>query len=377
MDFTFSDDDELFRQTLRQWSTERLLPNFPGYDPAWSRELAELGVTGLRVPAEYGGSGGTFVQLGIAGEEISRGCFDLNYWIQLNTIAVELLARRANEDVKRRWLPAIASGEANMAFGLTEPSVGSDAANLTCRAVREGDEFVISGEKASISFAGIADACVVFARTGGEGARGISSILVPLDLAGVSRQVYDSMGSEITKRGSLFFDEVRVPTTNLLGEEGTGFIGAMTSFDFNRAFIALCCVGAAQQSLDETIEFTKQRHTFGKPLARHEGIAFQVAEHQALLHSARLLAYETLDRADRGLEHTTQGAMAKWLGPKLSAEAIHACILMNGWPGYGRDAPHDQRLRSVIGLEIGDGTPEIMKGIIARETFGREFTPYR
>lgn len=377
MTFIFSDEDELFRQTAREWALDRLLPDFPNWNPDYAHEMAELGITGLRVPQEYGGGGGSFVQLGIAGEEISRGNYSANYWIQLNTIATELLVNRADEDLKRRWLPAIAAGEANFAFGLTEPGVGSDAASLTTTARIEGDEIVISGEKASITFAGFADVCIVFARTGGDGARGISSVLVPLDLPGVTRQNYDSMGSECTQRGSLFFDEVRVPVTNLLGEEGTGFIGAMTSFDFNRGFIALCCVGAAQQSLDETVEYTKTRETFGKPLARHEGISFQVAEHLAKIHSARLLGYEVMTLADAGLNHTKSAAMAKWLGPKLAAEAIHDCIVMHGWPGYGKDAPFDQRLRDVIGLEIGDGTPEIMKGIIARETYGREFNPYR
>ena len=165
---------------------------------------------------------------------------------------------------------------------LTEPAVGSDAANLTASARRDGDEWVVSGEKASITFAGFADACIVFARTGGPGARGISMILVPLDALGVSRQVYHSAGGHLSQRGSLFFDEVRVPLDHQVGAEGAGFIGAMEAFDFNRAVIALACIGSALQSLDETIEFTKRRMTFGQPLAKREGVAFQIAEHLAL-----------------------------------------------------------------------------------------------
>ncbi|RLE18980.1 MAG: cyclohexanecarboxyl-CoA dehydrogenase, partial [Actinobacteria bacterium] len=279
--------------------------------------------------------------------------------------------------IKQRWLPAVASGEATVAFALTEPSVGSDAVQLSCSARRDGSDWVINGEKSSITFAGFADGCVVFCRTGGPGARGISMIFVELDREGVTRTKYSSAGGHLTQRGSLFFDEVRVPLGNQIGAEGTGFIGAMEAFDFNRAIIALACIGAARQSLDETIEFTKSRMTFGKPLASREAVAFQIAEHLAFLHATRLVAYEVLIRADAGLNHTAEAAMCKWLGPKQSVEAIHTCLLLHGYPGYGTELPFEQRLADVMGLELGDGTPEIMKAIIAREAFGREFDSYK
>ena len=141
--------------------------------------------------------------------------------------------------------------------------------------------------------------------------------------------------------------------------------------------LAAGCIGAAQQSIDETVAFARQRHTFGKPLATHQGYAFQIAEHATQLECARMLAYQTLWRADQGRRHTREGAMSKWLGPKAAAEAIHACIVLNGWMGYDNALPHAQRLRDAIGLEIGDGTPEIMKSVIAREIFGREFAAHR
>lgn len=381
MDFGFDDEQLLLSDTLREFALSELAPVAERWrTEPFPRELigrlGELGVLGLRIPAEYGGSDGSYVALGIAAEELSRGDFNVSYFLQLSTIAAMLLSD-AGESVKRRWLPGVAAGDLTVAFGLTEPAVGSDAANLTASARRDGDEWVVSGEKASITFAGFADACIVFARTGGPGARGISMILVPLDAPGVSRQVYHSAGGHLSQRGSLFFDEVRVPLDHQVGAEGAGFIGAMEAFDFNRAVIALACIGSALQSLDETIEFAKQRMTFGQPLAKREGVAFQIAEHLALLHASRLLSYEVLALADAGRPHTTEAAMCKWLGPKQSAEAIHACLLLHGWPGYGTDLPFAQRMHDVIGLEIGDGTPEIMKAIIARETFGREFTAYK
>ena len=381
MDFAPTDEDELLRTTVRSFALSRLLPQMPRWrsEPFprdLVRELGDLGLLGIKIPEEYGGSDGTYVSLGVAAEELARGDFNVSAFVQLATIASMLLSR-GDETLRSAWLPGVASGDAIVAFALTEPGVGSDAANLTATARRDGDSWILNGEKASITFAGSADACVVFARTGGPGARGISMILVPLDAPGVSRQVYRGAGGHVTQRGSLFFDDVRVPLDHQIGEEGTGFIGAMEAFDFNRALIALSCIGTASQCLDETIEYAKSRVTFGKPIATREGVAFQVAEHLALLHASRLLSYEVLALADAGKPHTTEAAMSKWLGPKQSVEAIHASMLLHGWSGYGVDLPFEQRLNDVIGLEVGDGTPEIMKAVIAREVFGREFTSYK
>ena len=381
MDFALSDEDEMLRSTARSFALSRLLPNMARWQTEpfpreLVREIGDLGLLGIRVPAEYGGSNGSYVSLGVAAEELSRGDFNASYFLQISTIAA-LLLDTADESIRKQWLPAIASGEAVMSFALTEPGVGSDAANLSSTARRDGESWVLNGEKASITFAGMADGCVVFARSGGPGARGISMFFVALDSPGVTRTHYASAGGHLSQRGSLFFDEVRVPLNHQIGAEGTGFVGAMEAFDFNRALIALACIGTASQCLDETVEYAKVRSTFGRPLARHEAVSFQVAEHLALLHATRLLSYEVLALADRGRPHTKEAAMSKWLGPKQSVEAIHACMLLHGWPGYGTDLPFVQRLNDVIGLEIGDGTPEIMKAIIAREVFGREFTAYK
>jgi len=391
MDFSFSEEDELLRETVRRYATERLAPDYARWESEpfprdRIRELGHLGVLGLLIPEEYGGSAGppepggvprtSYTSHGIAAEEISRADFNVMNFLQLAGITAGLL-QQGSEQLRKEWLPAVAAGDKVVAFALTEPSVGSDAARLSVTARRDGSDFVVSGEKASCTFAGFAEACVVFCRTGGPGAAGISMLLVPLDRRGVSRQVYDSVGGKLTQRGSLFFDDVRIPAANQLGAEGAGFVGAMQRFDFNRADIPLGCIGTALQSLDETIAYTKERTTFGKPLARHEGVAFAIAEHLALLRGTRLLAYEALARADAGLPHTAEGAMAKWLGPKQAAEAIHACLLFHGWTGYGNELPFGQRYRDIVGFEIGDGTAEIMKAIIARETFGREFTAYK
>ncbi|MGE0684694.1 MAG: acyl-CoA dehydrogenase family protein [Candidatus Binatia bacterium] len=383
MDFAFTEDQILLQQTLRQFAKEKLAPNYSRWDRGEKigrediKEVAKLGVFGLRVPEKFGGQMTDYVSCGLMTEELSRGDFNYSLFIQLGLIASELLAAYGHPEVQAEWLPRHATGDAVIAFGLTEPSAGSDAANITTRAVKEGDAYLISGEKASITFAGYADACIVFARTSDQGARGISAFLVPLDAPGVTRQVYKTPGERLTQRGSLFFDGVRIPARNRVGDESGGFVQAMVAFDFNRAIIALACIGAAQQSVEETIAYTKSRLVFGKPLAKFEGVAFQVAEYLTLLEAARLVSYKCLWLKDQGLKHTKEAAMAKWMGPKVSAEAIHACIILHGHYGYSMESPLEQRWRDVVGLEIGDGTPEIMKGVVAREAFGREYTAYR
>lgn len=381
MDFSWREEDELLRDTVRRYATERLAPDYARWETEpFPRErvveLGDLGVLGMLIPEEFGGSAGGYVSLGIAAEEIGRADFNVTSFLQLAAISSGLLALGSG-DLQKEWLPGVATGELVVAFALTEPGVGSDAAKLATSARRDGSDFLVTGEKASCTFAGLADACVVFVRTGGAGASGITMLLIPLDRPGVTRQVYDSVGGKLSQRGSLFFDDVRVPAANQLGAEGGGFVGAMKGFDFNRSIIALGCVGTAMQSLDETIAYARERTTFGKPLARHEGVAFPIAEHLALLHATRLVAYEALARADAGLPHTSESAMAKWLAPKQAAEAIHSCLLFHGWTGYGNDLPFAQRHRDIVGFEIGDGTAEIMKAIIARDAFGREFVSYK
>ncbi len=383
MRLEFSEQEQLLAETLRRFARERLLPEYAVWDRGVPyprerlQELAGLGITGMRVPARHGGLEATYTMAGIAAEELARGDHNVTLFLQLALIAGDLLAASGTASVQETWLPALAAGERIIAFGLTEPGVGSDAAALSTSARRDRDHWVVRGEKASITFAGMADACIVFARTGAAGPSGVSALLVPLDHPGVARSVYRSPGERLTQRGSLTFDDVRVPQDHLLGREGEGFSHAMSAFDYNRAIIALACLGTARQSLDETVEYAKQRRTFGRSLAQHQSVSFQIAEHLTHVAAARLLAYDCLARRDRGEPHTREAAMAKWLGPKVAVEAIHACILLHGWIGYDQDLPHEQRLRDVMGLEIGDGTPEIMKAVIARETFGREFAAHR
>jgi cyclohexanecarboxyl-CoA dehydrogenase len=339
--------------------------------------MGELGLLGLRVPAAHGGQESDFVTFGIAMEEIGRGDFSCTYGLQLAGLAGEILGRSAPAELQARWLPPTARGEQVIALALTEPGAGSDAANLACRAERDGDDYLITGEKSGISLGMAAQAAIVFARTDPAGrARGVTAFLVPLDQAGVSRSPLRDMGTRAIGRAVLAFDHVRVPASHRLGAEGTGFYQVMQGFDYNRVGIALACLGVAQVSLEETMAYVKERQAFGRPLARFEAVSFAIAEAATHIDACRGLCHRALWLADRGRPYTKESAMTKWWAPRLAVDTIHQCLLHHGHYGYTDELPFGQRLRDVMGLEIGDGTAEVMKMIVARELLGRESLPY-
>lgn len=383
MDLAFSVEQEELVRTLRQFARRELAPRSAHWDKsgefpweAW-RRMGELGLLGLRMPAAYGGQEADFTTFGIAMEEIGRGDFSCTYGLQLAGLAGEILGKSGTEEIKARWLPPTARGEAVVALALTEPGAGSDAANLACRAERDGDGYVLTGEKSGISLGMAAQAAIVFARTDPAGrARGVTAFLVPLDLPGVSRSPLRDMGTRAIGRAVLAFDHVRLPAAHRLGEEGTGFYQVMQGFDYNRIGIALACLGVAQQSLEETMVYVKERRAFGQPLARFEGVSFPIAEAATHVEACRWLCYRALWLADQGRPHTKESAMTKWWGPRLAVETIHQCLLLHGHYGYTDELPFEQRMRDVIGLEIGDGAAEVMKMVVARELLGRESLPY-
>src|SRR5262245_43451913 len=382
LDFSFTAEQEELARTLRAFARKELAPRSGQWDrsgefpwDAW-RQMGELGLLGLRAPVELGGADADLVTTGVAVEEIARGDFCATYGIQLAAFAGEILGRNGLDEVRERWIPPTARGEAVIALALTEPGTGSDAAHLACRAERDGDDYVLTGEKSGISLGMAAQAAIVFARTGGGGARGISAFLVPLDRPGVARSALRDLGSHVIVRAVLSFDRVRIPASHRIGAEGAGFRQVMQSFDVNRVLIGLACLGAAQISLEETMAYVKERQAFGRPLARFEGVSFPIAEAATQLEAARWLCYRALWLADRGAPFTKESAMVKAWIPRLAVDTIHQCLLLHGHYGYTSELPFEQRMRDVMGLEIGDGAAAIMKMVVARELMGRETLPY-
>jgi cyclohexanecarboxyl-CoA dehydrogenase len=378
MDFSLNQDQQLLRDTLADFARRELMPAYSDRDKDADlprevvRKLGELGLLAPMVDQRYGGQELDYVSLGIAFEELGRGDFNAAYVLLLSALVGAIIAARGDERQKSAWLPGICGGKIVPALGVTEPAGGSDAAHVKLSARREGDSYILDGEKTSISFASWADTILVMARTGTieQGAHGISAFYVNLHTPGVTRNRFRDLGSRAIGRGQLFFDSVRVSADARVGAEGAGFVQVMQGFDFSRSLIGLMCIGAAQQSVDETCKYVVERQAFGGSLARFEGVSFPLAEAAVQLRAARLLCYEALSLKDRGEPHGWLAAGCKWWAPELAAQVLHQCLLLHGHLGFSLDLPHQQRMRDVIGLEIGDGTAQVMKLLVARALLG-------
>lgn len=379
-----TDDQKALQATARRYARERLLPDYQKreklgvLDRDLIAEMGRLGLIGVDLPEELGGIGVDAVTTGLIVEELAYGDFNVSAVPVGISLNAAILIRHAHPDIVRDWVPRMTRGEAIVAICLTEPRGGSDASNLQVKARRDGDHYVINGEKTSITFADRADAYLIFARTGrpDEGAKGVSAFFIPGDIPGISRTCFDDVGSAIIGRGSVFFDDVRIPASYRLGDEGKGFTQVMQGFDYSRALIGLQCCGAAQASLDEAWAYSKEREAFGRPIGQFQGVSFPLAEGESQIAAVRQLCYHTLALRDAGLPHTAEAAMCKWMGPKNAFDVIHQCLLTFGHYGWSKDLPHQQRMRDVMGLEIGDGTAGVMKLIIARERIGRVAVQY-
>lgn len=374
-----SEEQREFRKVAERFAREKLAPAYQArerdakIDRALLREMGALGLIAPDLPEKHGGLGQSSETSGLIMEAIAYGDPNVAYVQLLSSLCGQVLAKHASDALAGEWLPRIVSGESLFALALTEPRGGSDAANLALSARRSNRGFVLNGEKTSISLAVQADAVLVFARTGKpeDGARGISAFLVPMDAPGVSTSRLNDLGSKVVGRGSIFFDDVQVPSENMLGAENKGFVQVMQGFDFSRALIGLQCIGPAQASLDETWKYVNGRQAFGAPLSRNQGVTFPLAEGESMAAAVRQLCYQTLRLRDAGEPHTAEAAMCKWLGPKTAVDIIHQCLLTHGHYGWSLDLPHQQRLRDIMGLEIGDGTAQIMKYILTREMLKR------
>jgi cyclohexanecarboxyl-CoA dehydrogenase len=334
MHLAFTPEQQELVRTVRAFSKKELAPHTTCWGRtdevplvAW-RRMSELGLLGIRTPARYGGQEGDLLTVGLATEEIARGDFSTTHVVQVANLAGEIIGKNGSDEVKKRWLPPAASSEALIALALTEPTVGSDAANLACRAALEGDEYVVTGEKSGITLGMVAHAAILFAPTGGAPrSRGVTAFLVPLDLPGVARGGLRDMGSHALRRAVLSSDHVRLPASHRLGAQGSGFYTIMRGFDYNRVIIALACLGAAEISLEETMAYVTERGAFGRALANFEGVSFPIAEAATQLEAARWLCYRALSSAsgrlrrarDRGGRQLHAGAHGRWHRTGLGA----------------------------------------------------------
>ena len=377
-------DDDLIalKEQARRFAANRVAPGFQErdrtrvLDRGLMKEMGEMGFIAPELPEAFGGLGLGCLAAGVIHEEIARADLSMSYVNLLASLNGQILAQHGAPEIVKPWLARLTAGDALLAIALTEPRGGSDAANLRLRIERDRDDYVVNGEKTSISAADQADAAVVFGRTGTieSGAHGVTALLVPMDLPGITRSRFDCHGQRAIGRGSLFFENVRVPASHRLGAENKGFVQVMQGFDFSRALIGLQTLAVARAALDETWDYVAQRQAFGKPLSAFQGVSHPLADFDTQVEAARLLCLQALWLKDRGLPHSAEAAMCKGWAPKLAYDAVHQCLLMFGHGGYDRGAM-EQRLRDILGFQIGDGTAQIMMTIIARARAGRDAVP--
>lgn len=380
----FTGEQEEFREAARRFARERLAAGYleraklHEMDRALMKEMGALGLIGVDLPVEYGGLGAGSVTSGVVMEEIAYSDFNMSYVLLLASLMGGMVAKYASPEIAREWLPKIVAGEKIVALGLTEPRGGSDAANLQLRAEKTADGWKLNGEKTSISFSTQADAAVVFARSGDPagGSRGVSAFFVDLNAKGVTRTHLDDIGTRPVGRGSLFFDDVLIPAENIMAEQDRAFGTIMAGFDYSRALIGLECIGPAQASVDESWAYVQEREAFNTPIVQFQGVSFPLAEAETQLTMMRHLCYHTLALRDAGRPHTSDAAMCKWYVPKVTCEIMHQCLLLHGHFAYTNGLPFHQRYNDVLGLQIGDGTAQIQKLVIAREKVGRVALQY-
>lgn len=375
MNFQLTEEQNLIRDMVRSFAETEVAPSADDRDEseAFDRELmfgrlAELGLTGIVFPEEYGGAGADYVSYAIAVEELSRVCAStgvtLSAHLSLGSNPIYLFG---SEEQKKKYLTPLAQGETMGAFGLTEPSAGSDAGGTKTFAVKDGDEWIINGSKIFITNAGEADTYVVFARTDKDAKkhRGISAFIVEKGTPGFSfGKKEKKMGIRSSPTLELVFENCRVPAENLLGEEGQGFKVAMKTLDGGRIGIASQALGIAQGALDATKAYVAEREQFDKPLTAFQGVQFQLADMATQVEAARLLIYNAANRASAGLSYSQESAMAKLFASETAMKVTTQAVQLHGGYGYTREFPVERMMRDAKITEIYEGTSEIQRVVI-------------
>jgi cyclohexanecarboxyl-CoA dehydrogenase len=379
LSFEFTEEQVQFRDTLRRFAVDVLAPGYRdrGASTAFPWDLfarlGDMGLLGIGLPEAYGGTGvDDPILLGLAAETLGYGDVNVAFAPVVSGLIAQQLAAGASEDVRREYLPSMIAGERLVAIALTEPEAGSDAAGLSTTATSVRGGWRLHGEKTAITAAIHAHAALVYARTpGSTRSDGISCFLVPLTQDGVKTSHTAAMGCNPLGWGSIFLDDVFVPTTHLVGAHGRGLAGALHHFDFSRPALGLMCLGAAQASLDEACAYATERTAFGRPLAAFQGVSFALAEQATLMEAARWLCYRTLWLRTVGQPHTAQAAMSKWWPPAVAKDTIEVAMKTFGSLGYSTELPLQQRFRDVMAYLVADGTAEIQKRIVATTLMGR------
>ena len=376
--FDLSEEQAAIRHTALEFARSELAPHAVEWDQTKHfpvetlRRAASLGMGGITIAEEHGGSGLSALDAALIFEALATGCPSIAAYLSIHNMAAWMIDRFGDERQRRDWLPKLCTMEWLGSYCLTEPGSGSDAAALKTRAVRDGDHYVLNGAKQFISGAGSADLYVTMARTGGPGAGGISAIVVPKDTPGLSFGANEKkMGWNAQPTRSVTFDNARVPVANRLGEEGAGFKIAMAGLDRGRLNIAACSLGGAQAALDKTILYMREREAFGQPLAEFQALQFRVADMATELEAARTLLYRAATKLDAGAADATLFvAMAKRFATDVGFSVANEALQLHGGYGYLAETGIEKIVRDLRVHQILEGTNEIMRLIISRAILG-------
>jgi cyclohexanecarboxyl-CoA dehydrogenase len=377
--FELNEEQRLIQKSVHEFAKRELAPKASYWDLheefPWEfvKKMAEMGLTGLRLPAMYGGMGADLMTSGIALEEIAR--FDHNCAIILcgcNITGRVLLY--GSENMRRTYLPDIVKGTCILAFAAMESEAGSDIRAIRTIAKRVEDTYVVTGEKSMITFAEVAQGFVVLVKTDEENKEGISCIFVEANRTGIEIQRLQGFGWRSTKWGSIAFNDVQVPAENLIGEKNGALSMLKNTVQEQRAFTGLIALGTAKQALEEAVEYARNRKVFGKPLGKFEGIQFKLAEDFTSLEAARLTCFQALHLIEKNaIGASTWAAMANLIGGETAYKVVNDAMDVYGGLGYSRELPLERYLRDVKAIQIANATlkMEIGKGIL-----GKEFLPY-
>jgi len=375
MDFQLTEQQELFKKTIREFAEKEIKPLASKIDKEeyfpWDmyKKMGTLGLMSMTVPKKYGGAGIDKISYMIALEEISRICGSTGITVEAhNSLGVGHIYEKGTEEQRKKYLPKLLHGEAIAAWALTEPNAGSDAAALQTTAVLEKDEWVLNGTKQFITSGDIAAVTTVMAKTDKTlGAKGISAFIVEKDTPGFTVGVLeDKLGLRGSRTAELIFEDCHIPKEQLLGEKNLGFVGAMTILDRGRTAIGAMAVGIAQGALDESITYAKQREQFGKPIGKNQAIQWMIADMATSIDAARLLVMRAAYLEEKGLPFSMEASMAKLFASDIAMKATRDAIQIHGGNGYMRDLPLERFYRDVKLTQIGEGTSEVQRRVIAK-----------
>jgi len=371
---TLTEEQHEFRRVLRQFCDAKIAPLAASNDEraeySWEtfRALQSIELTALQLPAEYGGAGADLVTQAIAVEEIARADASASLTFLISKLGMLPIINFGSEELKKKYIPRIAAGDSQASYCLSEADAGSDVASMTTRAVRDGEDYILTGNKVWITNAGISDVYLVFAKTDpAAGHRGITAFLVEKDWGVQVTKLEHKLGVRASPTGQLAFDDVRVPAANRVGDEGQGFYIAMHTLDRSRPTIGAQAVGIAQGALDVALAYVKERKQFGRAVAEFQGLQFMLADMGMALDAARLMTYAAAAKAERGDSDATYfSAAAKTFASDTAMKVTTDAVQLLGGYGYVKDYPVERMMRDAKITQIYEGTNQILRIVMAR-----------